>query len=99
MEKMIVLTKEQMNAKGVLLSESETRTKCKVTPLATSKKNSTFTKYGFEGQRALWIDDVEIIEAAQRAGVAKTAKDGSLTFNASSFTGAVEGGALVIFTK
>jgi hypothetical protein len=99
MEKMIVLTKEQMNAKGVLLSESETRTKCKVTPLATSKKNSTFTKYGFEGQRALWIDDVEVIDAASRAGVVEVDDNGAMKFNASSFTGAVEGGALVIYAE
>ena len=94
MEKKIVMTQQQMNAKGVLLSESETRAMGKVTHVASSKKNSQFSKYAWEGQKAVWMDDTEVLEAAIRANRATKLENGAFGFNATSFEAAVEGGQL-----
>ena len=95
MEKMIVMSQDQMNAKGTLLSESETRTMCKVTHTATSKNNADFSKYAFEGQKSMWIDNTEVLEAAIRANRAEQ-RDGKYGFNATSFEASVEGGTLIM---
>ena len=96
MEKMIVMSQDQMNAKGTLLSESETRTMCKVTHTATSKNNADFSKYAFEGQKSMWIDNTEVLEAAIRANRATKLKNEAFEFNATSFEASVEGGTLIM---